>query len=165
MRINAQKELDWYYNNAHADCGISSSFGVIIAASFGFSPSNSENYTEDKMVALISNTKSPVKKLRDIERALNKLSKQDRRILDALYNNYNFPPQLVSVFGIRTGSAIFNNKITTINQLVKLCAKKLSKQILNEEELSNLNIIHEQKDNIFFKAHQSYIKSRYDKYC
>jgi len=157
----AYKELIWYYCSSSADLGISSSFGSIIASAFGFSPSNSVNHVENKMVGLISQPKgSPVKKLRKIEKALASIPRQQRRILDAIYGNYIFPPQLTSVFGQKTGAALFNNLITELPKLIQLCTKKLSKNKLTSEDVNLLQQIEEQKELLFVQAHQVYLRER-----
>lgn len=156
----AQKELIWYYFEAHAEIGICSSFGSIVSSAFGFSPNNSTNHMEDKFVAMASKASNPIRKLRRIQRALNSLPRASRRILDALYGNYNFPPQLTSTFGTKTGAAIFNDEITNLPDLLKLCSKKLSKHKLTQQEVNSLKIIDQQKELLFLKAHQDYLTER-----
>lgn len=155
---NIKKELIWYYYQSSADLGISSNFGTIISQGCGFS--HSGNYYEDKILAIASQTKSPFKKLRKIEHALAHMPKQDRRVLDALYGDYNYPPQLVSVFGEKTGAAIFNKQITHLPYLLTLCSKKLAKAKLTEIESNALNLIHQEAETIFNRVHNSYWESR-----
>ena len=155
----ANADLLWYYNAAHSDLGICSSFGNMISSAFGFSPDNSINYTEDKILKIIQNPKQPIKKLKRIEQALHIIPLYDRRVLDALYFNYKFPPQLTSTFGIKTGAAIFNTIVTQQQPLVKLCSQFLAKTISqqNKEILNKINI---QKEIIYDNAHQAYIRAK-----
>lgn len=157
----AYKELIWYYCSSSADLGICSSFGSIIASAFGFSPSNSVNHVENKMVGLISQPRgSPIRKLRKIEKALATIPIQHRRVLDAIYGNYIYPPQLTSVFGLKTGAALFNTKLTELPKLISLCNKRLSKNKLTPEEQLTLQQIEEQKELLFAQAHQTYLRER-----
>ena len=155
----ANADLLWYYNVAHSDFGICSSFGNMISSAFGFSPDNSINYTEDKIINIINNPKQPIRKLKRIEFALHNIDPASRRVLDALYFNYKYPPQLTSTFGIKTGAAIFNTILTQPEPLVKLCSQHLSKTISpsNKIILNNINI---QKENIYDNAHQAYIRAK-----
>mgnify|MGYP001617988391 CR=1 FL=1 len=111
------------------------------------------------MNALMDRDHSPIKKLRNVERALKALPSQHKRVLDALYGNYVFPPQIVSIFDIRAGAALFNTHATTTNALTKLCSKKLSKHI-DIDDLAQLTKIVNETKTIYEQAHSAYLNER-----
>lgn len=155
-RKRVKQDLQWYYGQAHASLGISSSFGSMVSSAFGFAPSSGINYYEDKFIGIVCHQHQPIKKLRHIEQILSKLSKKNRRILDACYESYAYPPQLISVFGIKTGAALFNSHLTELSKLLQLCSKKLSRQTLSSQDSSLFQQIQEEANKLYDQAHDAY---------
>lgn len=155
----AKQELDWYYNHSSADLGICSNFSSIINQSFGFSGASNLNLTEDRMVALASRHDKPITKLRRIEHSIAKLTHNHRRLLNAVYDSYNFPPQLISVFGPLTPGVLFQN-VLNLNDLIKLCSDKLSKRPYNHLLIEKLKI---DAQKFIDEAHTYYCKYRNEK--
>jgi hypothetical protein len=152
----AHNELYWYYNASSSELGITSSHGSIETQAWGYHPVG--NYVEDRMVAIVSAIGKPISRVRRIEKVLSRLSKRDKRIIDALYGSYRYPPQLVSVFREKTGAVLFNTSVLELDKLIKLCSAKLSKKAQAQETLIVKKIWNE-AEQIYNDIHNKYIEA------
>ena len=80
-------------------------------------------------------------------------------MIDASYNCYNYPPQIVSVFGNKSGVSLFNKEVTNLESLLKLCTTKLKKG-LSTKDSNTLKLIQNQNDILFDQIHTAYLEAR-----
>jgi hypothetical protein len=154
MRIDyktIQKELLWYYNNSAAAIGYKSSFGSFVSALYGVSPAiglDPDPFT-DAMLA-------DVARLRRIESTLSQLPIQSKRALDATYDRQHvYPLEVVSLFGLKAGCALFNSHTDTMEHLVALCKAKLLKKQTSDEKKVSFLIGTETKE-LYVKIHEEF---------
>src|SRR6266568_1266073 len=82
------KEISWYLNDSCAALGFKLSYMSIINAIMG------NSVTPDPEAAWNDGVKKQLKRFDAIDRKYRRLSKQHRRMLDALHNNqYRYPPR------------------------------------------------------------------------
>jgi hypothetical protein len=152
-----EKELIWYFNHADAAIGFKSSHASFVAAVYGVSSQsnvNTDPFTDGML--------KQIKKLRQIRNTLYALPVATRRLLEACYNleyHFYYPPDITKIYGFKVGAVFFNSYIGDLEQLRKLCRKKIQSRLTQQEELMMFNIGEETRDN-YNKAHQAYLDSR-----
>lgn len=152
-----EKELIWYFNHADAAIGFKSSHSSFVAAVYGVSSQSNVNldpYTDGML--------KQIKKIRQIRNTLYQLPIEVRRLLEACYNleyHFHYPPEITKIYGYKVGAVFFNSYVDDIEQLRKLCRKKIQSKLSDSEEVLMFNIGEETRDN-YNKAHQAYVDSR-----
>ena len=152
-----EKELIWYFNHADAAIGFKSSHASFVAAVYGVSSQsnvNTDPYTDGML--------KQVKKIRQIRNTLYQLPIEIRRLLEACYNleyHFHYPMEITKIYGYKVGAVFFNSYVDDIEQLRKLCRKKIQSKLSDSEEILMFNIGEETRNN-YNKAHQAYVDSR-----
>jgi len=152
-----EKELIFYFNHADAAIGFKSSHASFVAAVYGVSSQSNVNvdpYTDGML--------KQVKKIRQIRNTFNMLPRPTRRLLEACYNleyHFHYPPELVKIYGLKVGASFFNSYTEDLNDLRKLCRKKIQSKLSAEEEVLMFKVGEEIRD-IYNKAHQDYLDCR-----
>lgn len=151
-----ERDMLWFFNHADAAMGFKSSHAAFVAAVYGVSSTNQETdpYTDGLL--------KQVRKLRHIRNVFFSLPKYVQRALEATYNHecqFRFPPELVTIYGNKAGCALFNQHIQNLEELSKLCRKKISSKLSSQEELVMFNIGVETRQ-LWDNIHEIYMKQR-----
>lgn len=152
----AEKELIWYFNHSDAAIGFKSSHASFVSAVYGVTSTtiNTDPYTDGLL--------RQVRKCRQIRNTFHSLPSQTRRVLEACYNQevqYRYPPEVVRIYGYKTGAALFNTRVTDLESLIRICRKKIQSKLSESEEVAMFKLGEEVRA-IFDKAHQEYLDSR-----
>lgn len=132
-----ERDMLWFFNHADAAMGFKSSHAAFVAAVYGVSSTNvnPDPYTDGML--------KQVKKLRHIREVFFSLPQPTRRALEACYNyecQYRYPPEIVTLYGHKAGCTLFNSNVTSLDDFVKLCRKKISSKLNQNEEILMFNI-------------------------
>lgn len=152
-----EKELIFYFNHADAAVGFKSSHASFVAAVYGVSSNtnvNTDPYTDGLL--------RQVRKIRQIRNTYFSLPSHTQRVLDACYNQeirFRYPPEVVRIYGYKTGAVLFNSHLPVLRDLINLCRKKIQSKLTPEEEVLMFKIGEETRT-IWNTAHQKYADAR-----
>lgn len=147
-----RRDLEWYYNNSAASFGFKSSHSAFVSALYGTTVQivNPDTYTDGIL--------RQVKKYRKIRNILYSLPNNIRRILEAIYNHdYRYPQEIVYLYGQKAGAVLFSTHVKDLEELVRLCNRKIKVKLSDKEKVQLFNVGEDAK-NAFTKAHEEYIK-------
>jgi hypothetical protein len=152
----AEKDLNWYFNHSEAAIGFKSSHASFVAAVYGVTSTlvNPDTYTDGML--------RQIRKLRQIRTILYSLPIQSRRTLEACYcQEYQFyyPPEIVRIYGNKSGASFFNKQILTLTELTKLCQKKIKSKLTASEQVLMFNAGEEIRL-LWNEVHQQYMDAR-----
>lgn len=155
--LRVEKDLNYYFNHSCAAIGYGSNFSSIISGIWGVRVvlANPDTMT-DKTI-------KQIKKNRLIRQIFYKLDLQSRRMLESCYNfevKFNYPPEIINVFGEKAGIAMFSKNISSLDQLTKLCRKK-SQGKMNMIEMALMKKIKAETDAMWEKVHLRYIEFKH----
>lgn len=151
-----EKELIFYFNHADAAIGFKSSHASFVAAVYGVSSTNQDPdpYTDGML--------KQVRKIRQIRNTFFTLPNDTRRALEACYNQelqFRYPPELVRIYGYKTGAVFFNSSVQDLNGLIRLCRKKIQSKLTPDEEVLMFKIGEETRK-LWEAIHEDYQKAR-----
>jgi hypothetical protein len=151
-----EKDLLFYFNHSSAAIGFKSSHASFVAAVYGVSATvvDTDPYTDGLL--------RQVRKIRTIRNTFFSLPQETQRVLESIYNleyHYQYPVELVAIYGNKTGAVFFNDRVLELKTLILLCKKKKLSKLSAEEQVLMFNI-GEDARKLWDNAHQAYLDSK-----
>lgn len=151
-----ERDLIFYFNHSSAAIGFKSSHASFVAAVYGVSATiiDTDPYTDGLL--------RQVKKIRTIRNVFFSLPKESQRVLESIYNleyHFQYPVELVSIYGNKTGAVFFNNRGLELKGLILLCKKKKASKLTADEQVLMFNL-GEDARKLFDNVHQEYINHK-----
>lgn len=147
MNMNKLKQvLKWYFCDSASVLGLRSNYYTILNTAYGSMP-----YMENE--SLLGNLKK-VHEHRLIHQAVNELTREQYRYLEALYYDeyqVRYPPTIRIVFKERTGLALCLHD--NLKELLELCMKHRHHSLSPEEE-RQLTELQSKTDATYQKLHK-----------